>query len=1272
MKKIIAFALLAFLVNIATAQHYQVLNSSYDAVVVSFDAADIDVADIAIDGSNYSLVSMQGFQQQQSVGLPSLPTLPTMIEVPLGDRLTYTIQSMVADTIDGAELGLTLPIAPAQPSVRKSDTASHRLVMDNSAYSANKYCGEPVITLTENGVARSRNLATLTFNPIRWNPVTNQLIIVKRVTVAVTQMNANVEATRRMHKLHANPVFEASLKTINSLAAKDNTTSAPLRYTIVAHSSFRGLLDEFANWKRRIGFIVDLVYTDDAAVGSTTSSIQSYLQGLYDNATAEMPAPTYVLFVGDVAQIPAFYLTAYGESHYSDLSYCCWTGNDNYPDCFYGRFSAQNATQLQPQIDKTLMYEQYTFPDPSYLANAALVAGVDRGATNDNAYKYGDPAMDYVAKEYITADNGFENITYYKNNTSFAPTGVTVTGSSQASGTTAALRNLYNNGCGWVNYTAHGSETSWSDPSFSTSNAAAMTNNNKPMVMIGNCCLTNSFQIDNCFGESLLRKGNNAGAVGYIGASNSTYWTEDFYWTVGVRSNISNTMNPNYNANNLGMYDKLFHTHGEAVSDWHTTLGSMIYAGNWAVESSSSSSAMKLYYWQIYHLMGDPSVKPYLHGEADTMVAVVPPTATIGSTDITVSAAPAYAYISLKDEGGNLLTAAFADANGNATLSFPPLSSVGSFEVAITAQGYRPFFRTVTVTANGPYVTVTSITPSADLTAGTHVNFTVALKNIGVYPVNSFTVELQSLDGSILLDATGQTNIAQSLDANGEYTAVNINGGTVWPNVIDQTKAQLRAVVRWGNTVNDVNAKTFYFTVNSDLMAIERYGLTEFEDNEATLNVSYINRGHSPLDSATLTLLPLDPALSIEDASTAVSNIGINQTVNIDYTLTAVGEIPTNRKVPFILFVDKGNCTYRDTLIVLFGRDASIITFEDNTWQDMSWTQGTYPWTITNQNSNSGSNSLRSYQWGSGNTSGSNKTSEISITWTSTIDDSITFYKNVSSEDGYDKLYFYIDNQEMENNSGTDHPWTRSAYYVPAGTHTFKFAYTKDGSVNRGSDCGWIDDLHMPLTGMLYTYVIDSVCQGDTYTFGNRVISTDTIANNIYQCSDTTANTIVVLTLFVSSRPQVTISASADTIRAGETVRLTASGAENYSWSSGESNPIIDVYPTETTEYTVTGYNGSCSSTASYTIVVDGTIGIHTAEGGMTAIYPNPTHNYINVRGDEIARIVVTDLNGRQIMETNGNGNETHIDISMLPNGIYLLTTIDNNGAKKAVKFIKK
>ncbi len=1272
MKKLLTLATILCLALNITAQNYQVKQSDYSVVRISFSTPEPNVSDVTFLNNNYTSLMLDDFGTQSMAGQPALPAMVKIIEVALGDGLTYTVESMICDTLDGAVFGIEHQIIPAQPSRSKSDNSPVSLVKDAKVYATDAFCGAPVIELEAIGVARDRNLATIKFNPVRWNPVTNQLIIVKEITVAVRQQNADIAATKRMQRLYASPAFGSGIAAINSIGSKDNHTNAPLRYTIVAHSSFRGALDEFAAWKRRKGFLVDLVYTDDANVGSSTSSIQNYLQGLYDNATESSPAPTYVLFVGDIAQIPAFSLSSYDGPHSSDLSYCCWTGNDNIPDCYYGRFSAQNINQLTPQISKTLMYEQYTFPDPTYLNTAALIAGVDGGYSSDNGYKYGDPAMDYATKTYVTTANGFTNIVYYKNNTSFVPTGVTVTGSSQANGTAAALRTLYNNGCGFVNYTAHGGTTEWSNPSFTTSNVSQMTNNNKPMVMIGNCCLSNSYQVDACLGEALLRKNNNAGAVGYIGGSNSTYWTEDFYWSVGIRTNINNTMNTDYDANNLGMYDKLFHTHNEAYSNWFTTMGGMIFAGNMAVENSTSNAQMKIYYWQIYHLMGDPSLMPYIHGEADVMTANIPGAIPIGMSTMSVGAVP-YAYVALKDPDGNLVGAAFADASGNATLQFAALNTPGTYEVAITAQGYQPFFQDVNVTANGPYVSVTEMTPRATLEANGNISFDVTLKNLGVNNANTLSIEFQSVDGSILIDTTGIIDLGTGLQVNQLTELHNVCHGHIWGHITDQTKTTVKIIVRWGNTTNDISVSNYQFTINADNMRMLSYTT----DNQLAttgnivINITNKNFGHATLQNGTISLLPLDPSFTVTAPQSQhfdISNIEAGRENIQSFTISLNGEEPEGRSIPLIQVINNTFRSNKDTIWIQFGLDNSLITFEDDSWAEYPWTHGTYPWQAVSQDAHNGAKCLRS-----ANNLGNNNNSEISIVWTSTVDDSITFYKNASSENRWDFFRFYIDGNKKEEVSGTNNSWSRSAYFVPQGTHTFKFSYEKDYSQSSGSDCAWIDDLHLPHCGTVYVYSLDSICQGSDYQFRDSLISTEGFDAGVYHYTDSSENEVYILTLVLTPTPEVTISGGDVTIRAGETVRLTATGSDSYVWSSGETSAIIDVYPTETTTYTVTGYNGNCASTASTTVTVEGTIGINTVMATNSArLYPNPAQSTLTIDGANISHICIIDITGRKLIAKNVEGNSNTVDISSLANGMYFLQASYNDGNKATLKFVKK
>ena len=98
-------------------------------------------------------------------------------------------------------------------------------------------------------------------------------------------------------------------------------------------------------------------------VGNTTTSIHSFIKDLYDNPIDGI-VPSYLLIVGDDAQVPSFNL----GQHVSDMYYCEFDGNgDFYPEMYYGRFSPTTSTQVEIQVNKTLTHEQYTFADPSFL-----------------------------------------------------------------------------------------------------------------------------------------------------------------------------------------------------------------------------------------------------------------------------------------------------------------------------------------------------------------------------------------------------------------------------------------------------------------------------------------------------------------------------------------------------------------------------------------------------------------------------------------------------------------------------------------------------------------------------------------------------------------------------------------------------------------------------------------------------------------------------------------------------------------------------------------
>jgi hypothetical protein len=124
--------------------------------------------------------------------------------------------------------------------------------------------------------------------------------------------------------------------------------------------------------------------------------------------------------------------------------------------------------------------------------------------------------------------------------------------------------------------------------------------------------------------------------------------------------------------------------------------------------------------------------------------------------------------------------------------------------------------------------------------------------------------------------------------------------------------------------------------------------------------------------------------------------------------------------------------------------------FEDGTMS--GWSFSGYKWTITTA-SHSGSYAATSTNRYRHSTS-SCMYRTVDLVGPATL----TFWWRVDSEAGYDYLRFYIDGTQKAAISGRVN-WQQRTFTLTAGTHTLKWCYTKDGSVSRGADRGYVDDI---------------------------------------------------------------------------------------------------------------------------------------------------------------------------------------------------------------------
>ena len=125
--------------------------------------------------------------------------------------------------------------------------------------------------------------------------------------------------------------------------------------------------------------------------------------------------------------------------------------------------------------------------------------------------------------------------------------------------------------------------------------------------------------------------------------------------------------------------------------------------------------------------------------------------------------------------------------------------------------------------------------------------------------------------------------------------------------------------------------------------------------------------------------------------------------------------------------------------------------------------------------------------------------------------------------------------------------------------------------------------------------ILTSVSTGTSYAWSPGTALT---ASTVVNPTVTTTYTVVVsdgicsgtgvVTLSVNPIPTVAVVTTASVICPGETVTLTATGGNNYTWTPGNlSGPTITVSPSQATLYNVTGNNQfSCTSGANQVVLV--------------------------------------------------------------------------------------
>jgi hypothetical protein len=280
------------------------------------------------------------------------------------------------------------------------------------------------------------------------------------------------------------------------------------------------------------------------------------------------------------------------------------------------------------------------------------------------------------------------------------------------------------------------------------------------------------------------------------------------------------------------------------------------------------------------------------------------------------------------------------------------------------------------------------------------------------------------------------------------------------------------------------------------------------------------------------------------------------------------------------------------------------------------------------------------------------------------------------------------DTTTITASGGTGYVWsngptTAAVLLNPNTTTTYTVTVT---DANTCENTGSIAVTVNPLPSLSFAGT-DSICLGDTtlitvsgaqdYAWGHgpttAIVDLSPTANTYYDVMAIDANGCVAtdsLMITVHALPTVAIS-GVDTLCAGDTTALVASGGSSYSWNTGDLTALINVGPITTTDYYVVGTDSNgCDGSDSITVVVHAlpiaTItGIDTiCEGDSTTLTASGGGTYFWSTFSALDSITVGPVTNTTytVTVTDANGCEGTASATVVVNTLPTTPVISQNG----------